>query len=343
MDKLKGLAATVAAAKTLPAASPTSNADIAANKRIAENRGRKVGQQLLKEYCIELNKQMEKNIPAIIDKMEITAQSENFKAIANEFFDTKLNDTYKNALEQQIKTNIKQELRPILYDHFKADLKEDENMQMSGGTLQDIAGKMVAAAGAGKSGMDLQDIAGKMVAAAGSGKSGVDLQDMAGKMVAAAGAGKSGVDLQGLLGNKTDAAGSGERGDNNTQEPASASSLNGADSAMANQIVSTINKNIMNDETLIEELKKGIISNITSGSFKTGLQNKVFEILVPEINIIMKEKITEILNNNDFKSAAMEVVKGQQELYNKRNPTNGGKKHSIKKTKKTNNKRTRRH
>mgnify|MGYP005671762387 FL=1 len=99
----------------------------------------------------------------------------------------------------------------------------------------------------------------------------------------------------------------------------------------------------MNDETLIEELKKGIITNITSGSFKTGLQNKVFEILVPEINIIMKEKITEILNNNDFKSAAMEVVKGQQELYNKRNPTNGGKKHSIKKTKKTNNKRTRRH
>lgn len=303
MDKLKGLAATAAAAKTLPAASPTSNADIAANKRIAENRGRKVGQQLLKEYCIELNKQMEKNIPAIIDKMEITAQSENFKAIANEFFDTKLNDTYKNALEQQIKTNIKQELRPILYDHFKADLKEDENMQMSGGTLQDIAGKMVAAAGAGE----------------------------------------SGVDLQGLLGNETDAAGAGERGDNNTQESASASSLNGADSAMANQIVSTINKNIMNDETLIEELKKGIITNITSGSFKTGLQNKVFEILVPEINIIMKEKITEILNNNDFKSAAMEVVKGQQELYNKRNPTNGGKKHSIKKTKKTNNKRTRRH
>jgi hypothetical protein len=303
MDKLKGLAATAAAAKTLPEASPTSNADIAANKRIAENRGRKVGQQLLKEYCIELNKQMEKNIPAIIDKMEITAQSENFKAIANEFFDTKLNDTYKTALEQQIKTNIKQELRPILYDHFKADLKEDENMQMSGGTLQDIAGKMVAAAGAGE----------------------------------------SGVDLQGLLGNETDAAGAGERGDNNTQESASASSLNGADSAMANQIVSTINKNIMNDETLIEELKKGIITNITSGSFKTGLQNKVFEILVPEINIIMKEKITEILNNNDFKSAAMEVVKGQQELYNKRNPTNGGKKHSIKKTKKTNNKRTRRH
>ena len=323
MDKLKGLAATVAAAKTLPAASPTSNADIAANKRIAENRGRKVGQQLLKEYCIELNKQMEKNIPAIIDKMEITAQSENFKAIANEFFDTKLNDTYKTALEQQIKTNIKQELRPILYDHFKADLKEDENMQMIGGTLQDIAGKMVAAAG--------------------TGKSGVDLQDIAGKMVAAAGAGESGVDLQGLLGNETDAAGAGERGDNNTQESASASSVNSADSAMANQIVSTINKNIMNDETLIEELKKGIISNITSGSFKTGLQNKVFEILVPEINIIMKEKITEILNNNDFKSAAMEVVKGQQELYNKRNPTNGGKKHSIKKTKKTNNKRTRRH
>jgi len=304
MDKLKGLAATAAAAKTLPEASPTSNADIAANKRIAENRGRKVGQQLLKEYCIELNKQMEKNIPAIIDKMEITAQSENFKAIANEFFDTKLNDTYKTALEQQIKTNIKQELRPILYDHFKADLKEDENMQMSGGTLQDMAGKMAAAAGAG----DLK---------------GMDLQDMASKMAPAAGAG--------------------ERGDNNTQESASASSLNGADSAMANQIVSTINKNIMNDETLIEELKKGIISNITSGSFKTGLQNKVFEILVPEINIIMKEKITEILNNNDFKSAAMEVVKGQQELYNKRNPTNGGKKHSIKKTKKTNNKRTRRH
>lgn len=301
MDKLKGLAAT--AAKTLPEASPTSNADIAANKRIAENRGRKVGQQLLKEYCIELNKQMEKNIPAIIDKMEITAQSENFKAIANEFFDTKLNDTYKTALEQQIKTNIKQELRPILYDHFKADLKEDENMQMSGGALKDMAGKMVAAAGAGE----------------------------------------SGVDLQGLLGNETDAAGAGERGDNNTQESASASSVNSADSAMANQIVSTINKNIMNDETLIEELKKGIISNITSGSFKTGLQNKVFEILVPEINIIMKEKITEILNNNDFKSAAMEVVKGQQELYNKRNPTNGGKKHSIKKTKKTNNKRTRRH
>ena len=303
MDKLKGLAA-AAAAKSVPSPSSTSNADIALTKRIAESKAREVGQQVLKEYCIELNKQMEKNVPAIIEKMDIDAQSVNFKTIATEFFDENLNNTYKKVLTQQIKTNLKQELRPILYDHFKADLNEEEDEQMGGGNFLDMAGKMATAAGAG----DLKSM---------------DLQDMASKMAPAAGAG--------------------EPSDNNKQEPAGASSVNSADSSMANQIVSAVNKQIMNDETLIEELKKGIIDNITSGSFKQALQNKVFETLVPEINKIMEEKIRDILNNDELTSAAIEVTKGQQELYNKRNPKKGGKKHSIKKTKKASNKRTRRH
>ena len=96
------------------------------------------------------------------------------------------------------------------------------------------------------------------------------------------------------------------------------------------------------DDDFTKQVKEGIIENISSGSFRAALQRGVFAKLEPKIENLIETKVKEILENDELKDAALEVTKGQQAKYNKQNKQ-GGKKRSIKKSKKPKGKRTRKH
>jgi uncharacterized protein (DUF927 family) len=66
----------------------------------------------------------------------------------------------------------------------------------------------------------------------------------------------------------------------------------------------------------------------------------VFAKLEPQLESMIETKVKEILDNDELKNAALDVTKGQQAQYNKQH---GGKKRSIKKSKKPTGKKTRKH
>ena len=111
---------------------------------------------------------------------------------------------------------------------------------------------------------------------------------------------------------------------------------------MSLEILNKINDQLLTDDEFLKEVKTGIISNVTSGSFKSAMQREVFAKLVPKLTTMIEEKITGILDTDELKDAAIEVTKGQQKLYNVQNKQ-GGKKHSIKKNVKPRGKKTRKY
>lgn len=100
-----------------------SNAKIQNEKRIAEFKASKLTRNMLKEYCISMNKKMVSNVSKIVDRLEIDNQTEIFQKVADQFFDTKLSDVYIDELKSVTRVSVKKNLRGILYDHFKSDLK----------------------------------------------------------------------------------------------------------------------------------------------------------------------------------------------------------------------------
>jgi hypothetical protein len=130
-----------------------------------------------------------------------------------------------------------------------------------------------------------------------------------------------------------------EQADEGGEESAAAPA--GMDGAEAmDKIIEKINDKILTDDSFVDEAKKGILSNLESGEFKMALQREVFNRLVPLLENLMKDKISAILNNDELKNAAMDVVKGQQKLYNAQFKK-GGKKHTTRKYKNYGGKHTR--
>ena len=127
-----------------------SNAKIQIEKKIAESKAQTLGRKMLAEYCIQMNKQMVKNVDAIINKLDIDNQSEIFEKVANEFFNDDLKDMYIDKLKRRQKISIKKNLRGILYDHFKDDLKvekEEEKRKEDAEASQEGGGEDEKAAG----------------------------------------------------------------------------------------------------------------------------------------------------------------------------------------------------
>jgi len=258
-----------------------SNAKIQIENKIAESKARTLGRKMLAEYCTQMNKQMVKNVDAIIRKLDIDNQDEIFKNVAKQFFDDDLKEMYIDELKRRQTISIKKNLRGILYDHFKDDLKieKEEERKREEAESQAQAGGTEKAAGGPPEGEEEEQS---------SGSSGED------------------------------AAG------------------------MSLEILNKINDRILTDDDFINQVKEGIIGNITSGSFKAALQRGVFAKLEPQLESMIETKVKEILDNDELKNAALEVTKGQQAQYNKQN-TRGGKKRSIKKSKKPIGKKTRKH
>ena len=125
----------------------------------------------------------------------------------------------------------------------------------------------------------------------------------------------------------------------------SSTSSSGDEAAMMNELVTKVNQQILMDDDLIDDFKKGIVENIASGAFKNALQREVINRLEPMIEKTMESKLNEIFEDMDFKNTAMEVIKGQQRLYDSRTKrkTRGGKKDTINKKDMSNKRRTRRH
>lgn len=272
-----------------------SNAKIHIQKKIAESKARTLGRKMLAEYCIAMNKQMVKNVSKIVEGLDINNQTEIFQEVADQFFDKDLSDTFIDELKRVTRVSVKKNLRGILYDHFKEDLKiekkeekekEEAEEQQTGGA-EDAAGD----------------------------------------------------------GPSPEEEGSEEEGseEEGGKEEASSSGAGSDDAAgMSLEILNKINDQILTDDEFLKEVKTGIISNVTSGSFKSAMQREVFAQLVPKLKTMVEEKITGILDTDELKDAAIEVTKGQQKLYNVQNKQ-GGKKHSIKKTVKPRGKKTRKH
>jgi len=256
-----------------------SNAKIQIEKKIAESKARTLGRKMLAEYCTQMNKQMVKNVDAIIRKLDIDNQDEIFKNVAKQFFDDDLKEMYIDELKRRQTISIKKNLRGILYDHFKDDLKieKEEERKREEAESQAQAGGTEKAAGGPPEGEEEEQS---------SGSSGED------------------------------AAG------------------------MSLEILNKINDRILTDDDFINQVKEGIIGNITSGSFKAALQRGVFAKLEPQLESMIETKVKEILDNDELKNAALDVTKGQQAQYNKQH---GGKKRSIKKSKKPTGKKTRKH
>ena len=103
-----------------------SNAKIQIEKKIAESKAQTLGIEMLTKYCTQMNKQMVKNVDAIINKLDIDNQDGIFEKVANEFFNDDLKDMYIDKLKRRQKISIKKNLRGILYDHFKDDLKVEK-------------------------------------------------------------------------------------------------------------------------------------------------------------------------------------------------------------------------
>lgn len=112
------------------------------------------------------------------------------------------------------------------------------------------------------------------------------------------------------------------------------------DGAMVSEIVNRINDKILTDDDFMEEAKKGILSNLESGTFKMALQREVFNRLVPQLESLVEEKIKSILDDDELKKSAMDVIKGQQKVYNAQFKK-GGKKYTIKKDRKNGGNHTR--
>ena len=147
---------------------------------------------------------------------------------------------------------------------------------------------------------------------------------------------------------KVAAAGAGDDNDSvdvDTETSSNSNSSSGDEAAMMNELVTKVNQQILMDDDLIDDFKKGIVENIASGSFKNALQREVINRLEPMIEKTMESKLNEIFEDMDFKNTAMEVIKGQQRLYDSRTKrkTQGGKKNTINKKDKSNKRRTRRH
>lgn len=262
-----------------------SNAKIQIEKKIAESKARTLGRKMLAEYCTQLNKQMVKNVDAIISKLDIDNQDEIFKNVAKQFFDDDLKDMYIDEMKRRQTISIKKNLRGILYDHFKDDLKIEKEEERK----------------------------------------------------------RDEADSQAQAGGTEKAAGGPSEGDEEEEEEEESSGSSGEDAAgMSLEILNKINDRILTDDDFINQVKEGIIGNITSGSFKAALQRGVFAKLEPQLESMIETKVKEILDNDELKNAALEVTKGQQAQYNKQN-TRGGKKRSIKKSKKPIGKKTRKH
>lgn len=151
---------------------------------------------------------------------------------------------------------------------------------------------------------------------------------------------------------KVAAAGAGDDNDSidvdtetSSNSNSSSTSSSGDEAAMMNELVTKVNQQILMDDDLIDDFKKGIVENITNGAFKNALQREVINRLEPMIEKTMESKLNEIFEDMDFKETAMEVVKRQQSLYDSRNKgkKQGGKKRTINKKKKSNKNRTRRY
>lgn len=262
-----------------------SNAKIQIEKKIAESKARTLGRKMLAEYCTQMNKQMVKNVDIIISKLDIDNQDEIFKNVAKQFFDDDLKEMYIDEMKRRQTISIKKNLRGILYDHFKDDLKIEKEEERK----------------------------------------------------------REEADSQAQAGGTEKAAGGPLEGEEEEDEEEESSDSSGEDAAgMSLEILNKINDRILTDDDFINQVKEGIIGNITSGSFKAALQRGVFAKLEPQLESMIETKVKEILDNDELKNAALEVTKGQQAQYNKQN-TRGGKKHSIKKSKKPMGKRTRKH
>lgn len=272
-----------------------SNAKIQIEKKIAESKARTLGRNMLAEYCTQLNKQMVKNVDTIIDKLDIDNQDKIFEDVAKQFFDDDLKDMYIDEMKRRQKISIKKNLRGILYDHFKDDLKvEKEEEQRKEEAEADQKGG---------------DVDKEVTPAAGGPPEGEE-------------------EGEGESDDKGD-SGSGSSGD--------------VAAGMSLEILNKINDRILTDDNFMEQVKLGIIENITSGSFKAALQRGVFAKLEPKLESMIETKVKEILDNDELKDAALEVTKGQQAQYNKQNKQGGGKKRSIKKSNKPKGKKTRKH
>jgi len=266
-----------------------SNAKIQIENKIAESKARTLGRKMLAEYCTQMNKQMVKNVDVIIRKLDIDNQDEIFKNVAKQFFDDDLKEMYIDELKRRQTISIKKNLRGILYDHFKDDLKIEKEEERK--------------------------------------REEADSQAQAGGTEKAAGGPLEGEEE--------------EEEDEDEEEQSSDSS--GEDAAgMSLEILNKINDRILTDDDFINQVKEGIIGNITSGSFKAALQRGVFAKLEPQLESMIETKVKEMLDNDELKNAALEVTKGQQAQYNKQK-TRGGKKRSIKKSKKPTGKKTRKH
>ena len=262
-----------------------SNAKIQIENKIAESKARTLGRKMLAEYCTQMNKQMVKNVDAIIRKLDIDNQDEIFKNVAKQFFDDDLKEMYIDELKRRQTISIKKNLRGILYDHFKDDLKIEKEEEQK----------------------------------------------------------KEEAESQAQAGGTKNAAGGPPEGEEEEEEEEESSGSSGEDAAgMSLEILNKINDRILTDDDFINQVKEGIIGNITSGSFKAALQRGVFAKLEPQLESMIETKVKEILDNDELKNAALEVTKGQQAQYNKQN-TRGGKKRSIKKSKKPTGKKTRKH
>ena len=282
-----------------------SNTKIDITKRISEQKAQKIGQTMVSEYCISMNKHMTKNVAMIVDKLDIDNQSEIIQTIADTFFDDDLTDMYISELKATMKVQIKTQLRGILYDHFKSDLEEEKKAEKKREEAEE---------------KDASQAGGNEKDAAGAG----DETDAAG----------AGDEKDAGAGDETDAAGENAAAGETDVTEESAATAAGEDVAdMMNQIIDKINDTIVTDDSFIKETRDGIVKNITSGTFKAALQREVFHRLAPQIEKLMKEKIESILNNDEINNAAIDVIKGQQNLYNIQNKR-GGKKHTIRKDKK---------
>ena len=276
-----------------------SNAKIQIEKKIAESKAQTLGRKMLAEYCTQMNKQMVKNVDAIISKLDIDNQDEIFEKVAKDFFDDDLKTMYIDELKRRQKISIKKNLRGILYDHFKDDLKVEKEEEK----------KKEEAEAASQDGGEGEKAAGGPSEGEGEGD------------------------------DEEESEGEGDSG----KEGDSGSGASGDDAAgMSLEILNKINDKILMDDDFTKQVKEGIIGNINSGSFKAALQRGVFAKLEPKLAIIIETKVKEILDNDELKDDALEVTKGQQAQYNKQNKQ-GGKKRSIKKSKKPKGKRTRKH
>jgi len=269
-----------------------SNAQLSLMEKISEAKAQKIARTLVTEYCISMNKKMVSHVGTIVDRLEINNQSEIFEKVAEQFFDDDLTNMYISELKATMKVQIRKNLRVILYDHFKQDLEEEKKKKAE---LEEAA----------------EQEGGEDAAGAPPKEEGAE--------------GEEGAE-EGAEGEEEE-----EGGEEGGEESAAASAdVDGAEAM--DKIIEKINDKILIDDSFVDEAKKGILSNLESGEFKMALQREVFNKLVPSLENLMKKKISKILNNDELKEAALEVVKGQQKVYDAQFKK-GGKKHTIRKYK----------